>query len=83
MTSSLTLKGIPDELLEQLRTDAERERRSLNQQAIWILEQAMRQKRETFLQRLQVFYDTEGAPEEGGGEWDDVRSKDPGRDGKI
>ena len=39
--AALTLKGIPDELMERLRELADAERRSLNQQAILLLEQAL------------------------------------------
>ena len=39
--SSLTLKNVPDPLLERLRTLAELNRRSLNQQAIQLLEVAL------------------------------------------
>lgn len=38
---SLTLKGIPETLLERLRNRAKTERRSLNQQAIRMLEEAL------------------------------------------
>ena len=38
---SLTLKGIPDDLLERLRERARDERRSLNQQALVLLEQGL------------------------------------------
>lgn len=78
--ASLTLKGIPEELLEELRADAERERRSLNQQAIYMLEQALLRRRRSFLERLEDFYDSHGRPEEGGTEWDDVRSDETGRE---
>lgn len=36
--ASLTLKNVPDALLERLRSAASRERRSLNQQALVLLE---------------------------------------------
>lgn len=39
--ASLTLKGIPDELLEALRDIAEAERRSLTQEAIRMLEESV------------------------------------------
>ena len=39
--SSLTLKNVPDELLEQLRSRAREQRRSLNSEAIILLEQAL------------------------------------------
>ena len=38
--AALTLKGIPDETLSRLRELAASQRRSLNQQAIYVLEQA-------------------------------------------
>ena len=38
---SLTLKDIPTALLERLRTRAAQDRRSLNREAIWLLEQAL------------------------------------------
>ncbi len=39
--SSLTLKNLPDELLERLRVRAREQRRSLNSEAVLLLEQAM------------------------------------------
>jgi plasmid stability protein len=39
--ATLTLKNVPDELLEQLRTRARAERRSLNQEVIRLLEQIL------------------------------------------
>lgn len=39
--ASLTLKNIPDELLEKLRVLAERERRSITQQVLYMLEQSV------------------------------------------
>ncbi|EIC21651.1 FitA-like ribbon-helix-helix domain-containing protein [Thiorhodovibrio frisius] len=39
--SSLTLKNLPDQLLEQLRVRARAQRRSLNSEAMLLLEQAM------------------------------------------
>ena len=83
--ASLTLKGIPEELLEELRASAEEERRSLNQQAIYILEQTLLlRRRHSFRQLLEEFYVTHGPPitkDAGeGAEWDDVRSDTTGRD---
>jgi len=45
--ASLTLKNIPDDLLETLRTTAEREHRSLTQQVIHLLEAAVRRPEPT------------------------------------
>lgn len=53
--SSLTLKGIPDEVMERLRNLAEKERRSLNQQAILLLERALDQNRPSFTEAYEVF----------------------------
>lgn len=38
---SLTIKGIPDDLLDRLRSLAERERRSLTQQVLVLLERGV------------------------------------------
>ena len=38
---SLTLKDIPMPLMERLRTRASQDQRSLNREAIWLLEQAL------------------------------------------
>jgi plasmid stability protein len=38
---SLTLKDIPMPLMERLRSRAAKDRRSLNREAIWLLEQAL------------------------------------------
>jgi plasmid stability protein len=38
---SLTLKDIPLPLMEQLRARASRDQRSLNREAIWLLEQVL------------------------------------------
>ncbi len=39
--SSLTLKDLPDDLLQRLRERARHQRRSLNREAILLLEQAL------------------------------------------
>jgi plasmid stability protein len=39
--AALTLKNIPEELLEKLRIRAEQDRRSLTQEILYILEQAV------------------------------------------
>jgi plasmid stability protein len=38
---TLTIKNVPDELHERLKNQAERHRRSMNSEAIWILEQVL------------------------------------------
>lgn len=39
--ASLTIKNIPDELLDRLREVAERERRSITQQVLYMLEEGI------------------------------------------
>ena len=64
--ASLTLRNIPDDLLEQFRADAKRERRSLNSELLCLLEQAAEQRRaklrrgtkEERIARLKAFTDT-------------------------
>lgn len=87
--ASLTIKGIPDELLDELRAEAERERRSVNQQAIVALERALLHRTDSFLARLDAFYgshgfpDDDGLPDEGGGEFEGVRATDSGREPDV
>ena len=57
---SLTLKGLPDDLLARLRDRAETERRSLNQQAIRLLEWALREPRPSFADAHRAFADAHG-----------------------
>jgi antitoxin FitA len=52
MPTTLTLKNIPDELYEQLKTSAEAHRRSLNSEAIVCLETVLLPGRLTPSERL-------------------------------
>lgn len=45
---TLTLKGISDEVMDRLREMADRERHSLNQQAILLLERALAEQPTSF-----------------------------------
>jgi plasmid stability protein len=54
MPTNMTLKGIPDELYEQLRASAEANRRSLNSEAIACLETTLLPRRTTALEHLAV-----------------------------
>jgi len=38
---NITLKNVPDEVHKRLKEQAERHRRSMNREAIWILERAL------------------------------------------
>ena len=57
---SLTLKGIPDDLMDRLRGQADAERRSLNQEAIRLLERALDDPRPSFADAHQAFVRTHG-----------------------
>jgi len=57
---SLTLKGIPEGLLGRLRVRAESERRSLNQEAIRLLERALDDPRPSFSEAHQAFVRSHG-----------------------
>ena len=43
---SLTIRNIPDELMDDLRSQAKTERRSLNSQALWCLEYGLTANRD-------------------------------------
>ncbi len=59
--ASLTLKGMPDALLDRLRESAETDRRSVNQQAISILDHALSLQRPgDFGRFLDGFYEKWG-----------------------
>lgn len=52
--ASITLKGVPEELLEALRELAEVERRSLTQEAILLLEESVERRSERMNARRTV-----------------------------
>ncbi|MEM1041463.1 MAG: hypothetical protein AAGI91_02435 [Bacteroidota bacterium] len=60
LVASLTLKGIPDDTLARLRKRAASERRSLNQQAIWLLEAALDEPRPSFREAHEAFTEKYG-----------------------
>ncbi len=57
---SLTLKGIPDRVMDRLRQRADDERRSLNQQAIRLLEMALDDARPSFDDAYRGFVQAHG-----------------------
>lgn len=61
--STLTLKQVPDSLLERLRAEAQRQRRSVNQQALYLLEQTLERSRPSFGAALTRFLEEEGPPD--------------------
>lgn len=57
---SLTLKGIPDDVMSRLRRRADAERRSLNQVAIRLLERALDDPRPSFSGAFEAFLEANG-----------------------
>ena len=79
MMASLTLKGIPNELMERLRAIAARERRSLNQQAILILERAVANPRPNFADVYSAFLDNAGSTPLEPSDLENLRDPESGR----
>lgn len=80
---SLTLKGIPDDVMARLRERAAAERRSLNQQAICLLETALDEARPSFVDAYQAFLQKHGPSplddETFGEVFEGLRDESPGR----
>ncbi|WP_103028195.1 FitA-like ribbon-helix-helix domain-containing protein [Salinibacter altiplanensis] len=77
--ASITLKGLPDELKTRLEEIADRERRSINQQAILLLEQAVREEPDGFKRAYRRFRKRRGTSPLKKGDLEGLRSKDIGR----
>ncbi len=78
---TLTIKQVPEEILEQLRLLAQRERRSLNQQVIHMLESSLSVKRPAFSALLRDFYKTHGPNQPGDAEvFENTRQPSQGRE---
>ena len=80
---SLTLKGIPEEMLARLRQRAEAERRSLTQQTLHLLERALDEPRPSFADAHRAFAQAHGPSPFDDDAFDqafsDLRSPEPGR----
>jgi plasmid stability protein len=81
--ASITLKNVPDQLLNSLRERADRDRRSLNQQAILLLEQALENDRPNFREAYEAFLQKYGPSPLEGDEFENLRSKETGRAGDL
>jgi plasmid stability protein len=77
--ASITLKGIPEEVKERLKDLADRERRSLNQQAILLLERALAEEPTGFERAYRRFRETHGTSPLKNGDLEGLRRKDEGR----
>jgi predicted transcriptional regulator len=76
---ALTLKGIPDDVMERLRELADSERRSLNQQAILLLERALAEHPASFETAYRRFREQRGPSPVEAGDMEGLRSSDAGR----
>ncbi len=76
---ALTLKGIPEEVMDRLRELADRERRSLNQQAILLLERALAEQPTSFEEAYRRFREAHGPSPLESGDVEGLRSTDAGR----
>lgn len=61
--TTLTLKQVPEELLQRLRAEAQRQRRSVNQQALYLLERTLEAERPSFGVALARFLEKAGPPD--------------------
>lgn len=77
--ATITLKGIPDELKKRLEVLAEKERRSLNQQAILLLERAVAENPMDFERTYRHFRNTHGSSPLADDDLRDLRSEEKGR----
>lgn len=77
--ATITLKGLPDDLKERLEALAEKERRSLNQQAILLLERAVAENPSDFDRTYGRFRNTHGSSPLADNDLSDLRSKEEGR----
>jgi hypothetical protein len=81
--SALTLKGIPEEVMDRIRELADTERRSLNQQAILLLERAVAEQPDSFGTAYRRFRDRHGPSPLTKGDLSSLRSDDPGREVRL
>ena len=80
---ALTLKGIPEEVMDRIRELADTERRSLNQQAILLLERAVAEQPNSFGTAYRQFREQHGPSPLTEGDFDDLRSPGPGREVRL
>lgn len=76
--ATITLKGVPDTLKERIKTLAGRERRTLNQQAILLLERALAEEPIGFDRAYRRFQDEHGASPLKEGDLGGLRGREEG-----
>jgi plasmid stability protein len=77
--ATITLKGVPDKLKERLQVLADREGRNLSQQAIYLLERAVREEPTGFDRAYQRFREKQGESPLEEGDLSGIRSEKGGR----
>ena len=80
LMAALTLKGITEEVMDRIRELADTERRSLNQQAILMLERAVAEQPDSFGATYRRFRAQRGPSPLTEG---DLRSPGPGREVRL
>lgn len=80
---SLTLKDVPEDVIYRIQMRADREGRSLNQQAILLLEHAVAEQPDSFGTAYRRFRDQHEASSFTEGDLSGLRSDDSGRDGHL
>ena len=81
--TSLTLRNIPDALMERLRGLAEEEQRSLNEQVLFLLDEATAEHRIGFADAFDVFVRQHGPSPLDDDDLADLRSTEPGRSVQV
>lgn len=81
--ASITLKGMPDELKDRIQALADRDRRSLNQQAILLLERAVAEEPMAFDEAYRRFRERHGPSPLADSDFEDLRRDDRGRPVKL
>ena len=80
---ALTLKGVPEAVMDRIRELADTERRSLNQQAILLLERAVAEQPGSFGTAYRRFRARRGPSPLTEGDLDDLRNPAPGREVEL
>ena len=81
--AAITLKGVPEDVMDRIRELADTERRSLNQQAILLLERAVAEQPDSFGAAYRQFCDQHGPSPLAEGDLDNLRSDDTGREVRL
>lgn len=81
--TSLTLRNIPDALMERLRSLAEEEQRSLNEQVLFLLDEVTTEHRPGFADAFDAFVRENGPSPLDDDDLADLRSTEHGRSVQV